>query len=98
MKNERDVKQAVRKVLDALAPDCWYFMPVPTGYGRRGVPDFIGCYRGAFFAIETKFGKNKPSPHQLRELGNIGAARGKRTVITEDGTERAVRKLLGVAE
>lgn len=54
MESEADVKKGVRKLLDSYGASVWYFMPVPTGYGVRGVPDFIVCFRGRFLAIEAK--------------------------------------------
>jgi len=47
------VKAAVKSVLDPLKPVLWYYMPVQSGYGRR-VLDFVGCWRGQMFAVETK--------------------------------------------
>jgi len=67
LKNEKDVKKAVKKVLDSL-PKCWYFMPPANGYGRSGIPDFIGSVNGHLFAVETKFGKNDLSANQVREV------------------------------
>ena len=32
----------------------WYYMPVSNGMGVHGIPDFVGCYLGRFFAIEAK--------------------------------------------
>lgn len=55
MNSEKDVKARVKKRLQEMG--AWYFMPAMNGFGRAGVPDFIGCHEGHFFAIETKFGK-----------------------------------------
>lgn len=54
MTPEGKVKKELREYLDSLGDDCWYYMPVPMGYGKRGVPDFIICYKGFFLAPETK--------------------------------------------
>lgn len=32
----------------------WFCMPIGTGYGTSGVPDFICCANGRFLAIEAK--------------------------------------------
>lgn len=71
MKNEADVKKAVKKVLGKYGEDIWYFMPPANGYGRSGIPDFLGCYKGYTFAIETKFGGNMPTNNQVREMNNL---------------------------
>ena len=44
---------------------------------EKGTSDILGCYKGRFFAIETKVGKNQPTPEQkafmesVRENGGI---------------------------
>lgn len=49
---EGRVKRRVKQLLKQYG--VWYFMPVPCGYGTAGIPDFVCCYRGLFFGIETK--------------------------------------------
>ena len=66
MTPEAKVKAEIKKVL--IEYGCWYFMPSMNGYGRTGVPDFIGCYGGVFFAIEAKAKNGKVTPNQAREL------------------------------
>lgn len=61
---ERDVKRAVKEILKARGA-CW-FMPVAGEFSRSGISDFIAVIRGRAIAIETKFGRNKPTPLQLR--------------------------------
>ncbi len=58
---EGKVKKEVKEFLDSLGEDCWYYCPVPMGYGKRGVPDFIICYKGFFLAPETKRAKGGTS-------------------------------------
>ena len=53
MTPEGIVKRDIKAHLSGI-DSCWFFMPVPTGFGVRGIPDFVGCYRGRFFAIEAK--------------------------------------------
>ena len=69
-RSEADVKTAVKQLL-AEYPGVWYFMPASNGYGRSGVPDFVGCFQNMFFAVETKFGYGKPTPAQKMELKKI---------------------------
>lgn len=82
MKNEGDVKKAVRKVLDSV-DQCYYFMPPANGYGRSGIPDFIGQVNGQFFGIETKFGKNEPTANQVREIGLVIQNGGQCWIVRE---------------
>ena len=74
---ERNVKDAVKKVLtDSKRSDIYFNMPVPAGYGTPTL-DFIGCYMGLFFAIETKAPGKKPTPRQnaiILEMEQTGAA------------------------
>ena len=56
MKKEEDVKKVVKTILKGT-PKCWWFMPPANGFGRSGIPDFVGHVNGHFFAVETKFGK-----------------------------------------
>jgi len=84
--NEGHVKQYIKEVCKLRG--AWYVMPVMrAGMGRQGIPDFIICYRGVFLAIETKFGRNKPTAHQRRELGEIAKAGGVAQVINEQNRE-----------
>ena len=53
MTPEGRVKKAIKEFLAGL-PNCWFFMPAANGYGTHGTPDIVGCYNGAFFAIEVK--------------------------------------------
>lgn len=61
---------------------CWYTNTRTGGYGRNGVPDLIGCYRGVFFAIEVKrpMTSSKPSRAQERELLAVQKAGGIATI------------------
>lgn len=82
MKNEGDVKKAIKKLLTSL-DNCYWFMPPANGFGRSGIPDFIGHVNGKFFAIETKFGDNKPTPNQIREIEKIIACGAVAHVVNE---------------
>jgi Holliday junction resolvase len=78
---EAKVKKAVRQTLDALG--VYHFSPAANGYGRMGIPDIIGCYRGRFFAVECKAGRGKPTELQLLELEHIREAGGIALVVNE---------------
>lgn len=81
------VKDAIKQQLKSLGADCWWFMPEQGGFGRSGIPDFVICYRGKFFAIEAKAAKGRVSAHQDREMAAIGAANG--VVWVVKGVEQA---------
>ena len=55
MTPEAKVKKKVVEQLKAL--NAYYFFPATGGYGKSGVPDIVGCYKGKFFGIECKAGK-----------------------------------------
>ena len=82
MTPEGKVKKSVRQVLDRLG--AYYVMPVTGGYGRQGAPDFLVCYQGKFFGIETKAGKGKTTALQELNLSNIRSAGGVALVVYED--------------
>ena len=91
---EGRVKAKVVKQLKALG--AYYFYPVTGGYGGSGVPDIVGCYRGCFFAIECKAGKNKPTPLQAKNINSIAAAGGLVWVVNEEnvsGVSETLTKL-----
>lgn len=81
---EGKVKAKVKEIL--AQHGAWYFMPSQSGYGRRGVPDFIACVNGRFLAIETKskFSSHKVTPLQQKEIDAIKNAYGEALVINED--------------
>jgi hypothetical protein len=78
---EGTLKEKVKKLLTERG--AWYYMPVPMGYGRRGIPDFLACYRGVFIAPETKVPKKEAKPWQERELGAINGAGGEAFVCKD---------------
>jgi len=57
-------------------PNTWFYRTNSMGYGRRGIPDFIVCYRSFFFTVEVKVGLDKPTPWQERELKGVREAGG----------------------
>ena len=79
---EAKVKKAVTDQLKALK--AYYFSPVTGGYGRSGVPDIVGVYKGYFFGIECKAGTNKPTALQEKNLRDIQEAGGLALVVNED--------------
>jgi hypothetical protein len=51
---ENKVKMAIKKYLDTLKPELFYFAWPGGSYGRAGISDIIVCYGGKFLAIEIK--------------------------------------------
>lgn len=82
MTPESKVKAAVKKILAARG--AWFFMPSARAYGTAGVPDFIGCYKGRFFAIETKARGNKPTALQVFQGARLVDSGAAYFVIYED--------------
>lgn len=88
MTPEGKVKAAVKKVLTPRQQQgtLYAVWPVPSGYGESTL-DCVGCYRGQFFAIETKARGKKPTPRQSRCIDMMVAAGGK--VFVVDSVEGA---------
>jgi hypothetical protein len=82
---EGRVKQKVSGLLKAT-PGVFYDMPVPSGYGGSTL-DYIGCYLGRFFAVETKAPGKKPTARQKQIIARMQAAGAKVFVIDGDLTE-----------
>ena len=78
---EAKVKASVRKVLTELG--AYYVMPVTSGYGNSGAPDFLVCLAGRFVGIECNAGKNKPTALQEKNLQQIHIAGGTALVIND---------------
>jgi hypothetical protein len=76
---EGKVKQKLKKLL-AEYENIYTFWPVPMGIGETTL-DVLGCYRGRFFAVETKKEGGKPTLRQQTVIENIASAMGKTWVI-----------------
>jgi len=85
-KNEGAVKEEVKKILK-LTDRCWWFMPSSNGFGRPGIPDFMGCVGGNLFGVETKFCKGVLTAHQVREIAAIELCDGRCWVVNERNIE-----------
>ena len=62
-------------------------MPIGTGYGNAGVPDFLVCYQGRFIGIECKAQGNKPTALQLKNFKDIESAGGTVLLIDESNVD-----------
>jgi|TARA_R110002124_G_scaffold86589_1_gene223799 hypothetical protein len=94
MTPEGKVKKKVAKHLDDLG--CYYFYPATGGYGKSGVPDIVGCYKGKFFGLECKAGGNKPTLLQEKNLYHILVNGGISEIINEDNVDRVEQILEGI--
>jgi Holliday junction resolvase len=72
-----------KKIIDLLKSHGFDVVKIIT-CNRKGVSDIIACApNGIFWAIEVKFGTNKPSPLQLHYVNEI-AKRGGVAFVTWD--------------
>ena len=86
MTPEGKVKKDIKEYLDTLEKSaCWWYMPVQTGFGKTGIPDFILCVNGRFVAIEVKRGDGKKQRARARQaivLEDIQFAGGTAKIVT----------------
>jgi len=71
---ESKVKTKIKAILKEHG--VYYAMPIGTGYGNAGVPDFLCCVKGRFLAIEAKAGKGVTTALQVKNLREVEAAGG----------------------
>ena len=82
---EGKVKEKVKAILKRRG--VWYCMPRGQTYGRAGIPDFLCCHKGRFIAVETKAGRGKATPLQMRELKDLFRHQGIVLIVREDGMD-----------
>ena len=82
---EAKVKAKIKTILKAHG--AYYAMPIGTGLGNSGVPDFLVCHNGKFLGIEAKAGKGKTTALQEKDLRDIDRAGGLTLVITEENID-----------
>ena len=66
MTPEGKVKKEIKNLLHDLK--AWYYMPVQTGRGTNGVPDFVCCIQGTFVGIEAKAPGKKATTTPLQDM------------------------------
>ena len=81
MTPEAKVKTKIKAVLKEH--NVYYAMPIGTGYGNAGVPDFLCCAGGTFLAIEAKAGKGVTTLLQEKNLREISEQGGVSLVVDE---------------
>jgi hypothetical protein len=82
---EAKVKAKIKTILKAHG--AYYAMPIGTGLGNSGVPDFLVCHNGKFLGIEAKAGKGRTTALQEKNLRDIDRAGGLTLVITEENID-----------
>jgi hypothetical protein len=100
MTPEGKVKQKVKKLLALYGifpaakagafPELangWYFMPSATQYGVKGIPDFLGSYRGRAWGVETKAPGKIPTGFQALQISAMRQAGHTVFVIDGDTSE-----------
>ena len=92
---EAKVKAKIKAILKAH--NIYYAMPIGTGLGNSGVPDFLVCYGGHFLGIEAKAGKGKTTALQDMHLSKIAIAGGIAEVVNEENMHDIVNILNGAA-
>ena len=78
---ESKVKAKIKLILQEFG--AYYAMPIGTGFGNAGVPDFLCCYKGHFIAIEAKAGKGTTTALQEKHLQRIQSMGGSALVVNE---------------
>ena len=80
---EGRVKRDVKTYLASLG--AWWSMPIGSGFGKSGVPDFLVCHQGRFVAIETKAPgcRAKTTAMQKLQIDAINASGGTAVVIDD---------------
>lgn len=81
---EGKVKEGITALLKSYERDhgLWYYMPVPTGYGKSAL-DYICAVYGTPFAVEAKAPGKKLTPRQ--ELTAAAMLTGGVKVFVVDG-------------
>lgn len=78
---EHLVKSEIKKQLNSLGEDCWWYMPVAGPFSVAGIPDFVGVYCGFGFAIEAKAEKGRATAWQKLHLERINFAGGMGVIV-----------------
>tara|TARA_R110000868_G_scaffold166268_1_gene400242 strand:- start:228 stop:515 length:288 start_codon:yes stop_codon:yes gene_type:complete len=91
MTPEAKVKKQIRQIIEECG--AYYAMPIGTGYGQSGVPDFLICHKGRFIAVEAKAGKGKTTLLQEAHLERIRTAGGTTMIINETNLQQLREQL-----
>lgn len=92
--HEARFKDLIKEVLKKHK--VFYFMPVPLGMGKHGVPDFICCLKGEFLAIEVKGPKGKLTKNQEVCMAEIKDSNGITVVINSEVNIEALEQFVSL--
>ena len=93
MTPEAKVKKQIRTILDRVG--AYYSMPIGSGFGNAGTPDFLVCHKGLFIGIEAKAGRGKPTALQEHNLKRIMEAGGEAMIVNEKNVDTLEELLNG---
>lgn len=82
---EAKVKAKIKAILKEHG--VYFAMPIGTGFGNSGVPDFLCCVKGRFLAIEAKAGKGTTTALQEKNLKQIHMCGGDAWVVNENNLD-----------
>ncbi len=88
---EAKVKKAIRRILETSG--AYWAMPIGSGYGNAGVPDFLVIHRGRGIGVEAKAGKGRTTALQEAHLQKIREAGGVALVVNENNLNELERIL-----
>ncbi len=94
MTPETLVKKTIVAYLDTLE-ECWHVAYHSMGYGKRGVPDRLVCYRGRFIALEIKAPGGKATAWQERCIGEINEAGGSAWMVSSVDEVKKIISVVG---
>jgi len=94
MTPEAKVKKQIRAILERVG--AYYSMPIGSGFGNAGTPDFLVCHRGLFIGIEAKAGRGKTTALQEHNLNRIMQAGGEALVVNEKNIDKLEELLNGI--
>ncbi len=90
---EARLKKHIRKILEESKT--YFAMPIGTGYGNSGVPDFLVCHKGRFIGIEAKANGGQATALQLMNLQKIRDAGGTSLIVNEHNLDELKELLDG---
>jgi Holliday junction resolvase len=76
MPKEKEFEKKIKRFLDSLDSEVWYFKHWAGPYSKSGIPDIVACVNNNFVGIEVKAADGKASALQIRNIELIRAAGG----------------------